>query len=87
MLWFRYMLMPFHDFCASVLVVDLVVRLFVALGSAHSLPEQAKPIKFSSAPPEVAQLSTAPLTTPITPNLRTKRRAMNAPREPPAPIA
>lgn len=48
---------------------------------------QAKPIKWNSAPPEVAQLSTAPLTTPITPNLRTKRRAMDAPREPQAPIS
>ncbi|CAM9551549.1 unnamed protein product [Ectocarpus sp. 4 AP-2014] len=52
---------------------------------------KAKPIKWNSAPPEVAQLSTAPLTTPVTPNLRTKRRAMNnaaEPREPaPAPIA
>lgn len=50
-------------------------------------PGQAKPIKWSAAAPECAQLSTAPLTTPMTPNLRTKRRAaMNAvPRE--APMA
>lgn len=39
---------------------------------------QARPIKWNAAPPECAQLSTAPLTTPITPNLRTKRRAVIA---------
>ncbi|CAM9391935.1 unnamed protein product [Laminaria digitata] len=47
---------------------------------------KAKPIKWTATAPDCAQLSTAPLTTPITPNLRTKRRAMNAaPLE--APIA
>lgn len=55
------------------------------------LRRQAKPIKWNNAPPEVAQLSTAPLTTPITPNLRTKQRAAinaaAAAREPEAPIA
>ncbi|CAN0311376.1 unnamed protein product [Ascophyllum nodosum] len=39
---------------------------------------KAKPITRSSPPQEGPHMSTAPLTTPITPNLRTTRRALIA---------
>lgn len=59
--------------------LSIVFNLYSVFPFFSLLMEQAKPIPRTFNPPEACHLSTAPLTTPITPNLRTMRRARNEP--------